>query len=139
MFWKRIHLKLRTPAMFTKSFYKRHAFIEYHSFDWIPQSTLFGALSAAINRIYKKPLEVLDKIHLTSATPTCSICNSPTYFHIPDSPFCEEHGMTKPKRVMLIHSISLDPIRWQTHMLNEGKLVSNKRMNPRKFFALRPK
>ncbi|RLI82053.1 MAG: hypothetical protein DRP01_10310 [Archaeoglobales archaeon] len=139
MYFSRVTLENLSKALFTRTMYKRGLFVEVYSFDHIPQSVLFGALAFAINKVLKKPLSVLDKIHLTSASPLCGKCGRYTFFHEPGRSVCEEHGYVVVSHVMVIHSVPLNPQVWQPRMINyEGEFTEHRRMSPRKFYALTP-
>ena len=138
MYFSRITLENLSKALFTRTMYKRGLFIEVYSFDYIPQSVLYGALAFAVNAVLKKPLSILDKIHLTSASPLCS-CGHYTFFHEPGRPVCEEHGYVSASHTMVVHSVPLNPQVWQPKMLDyKGEFTEHKRMSPRKFYALTP-
>lgn len=125
-------------ALFTRSVYKRGTFVEVYGYDYIPQSPLLGALAFAINRVLKKSLSFLEKIHVTSASPICS-CGSPTLFLEAEKPICADHGYVVTSHTMLVHSVPLNPSVWQPKMINyRGEFTEQRRMSPRKFFALTP-
>jgi hypothetical protein len=97
----RVTLKAFSQALFLKTCYKQGNFIHYFSYEWIPQSVLYGAISVASSTL-GLPASTLDMIHITSATPNCRACGGPTFFTKPGVAECPEgHGAAKPWRVDL--------------------------------------
>ncbi|MEM2936303.1 MAG: hypothetical protein QW231_03905, partial [Candidatus Bathyarchaeia archaeon] len=134
----RVTLTNLSHTLFARTIYKRGTFVEVYSYDYIPQSVLFGALAFATNRVLKKPLSIVDKIHLTSAPPRCG-CGKDTFFQEPEKPVCDEHGYVTVSHSMLVHSVPLDPYCWQPKMISfKGEFTEHRRMSPRKFYALTP-
>lgn len=138
MLASRVVLTNQGKALFTRSVYKRGVFVEVYSYDYVPQSPLLGALAFAINRVLGRALKTLEKIHVTSAPPMCS-CGSHTLFLEAEKAICQTHGYVTTSHTMTVHSVPLNPAVWQPKMINyPGEFTEQKRMSPRKFFALTP-
>ena len=101
MIGARVTLKAFSQALFLKTCYKQGNFVHYFSYEWIPQSVLYGAISVAFSAL-GLPASTLDMIHITSAAPNCRACGGPTFFTKPGVAECPEgHGAAKPWRVDL--------------------------------------
>ena len=136
MLVKRVYLESLTNSLFTRSFYKRGNFIEHYSYDYIPQSVLYGALAFAINRVLQQDLEIIDKLHVTTAPRAC-FCLAKTFFLTKEKSVCPQHSEISTKHNLLIHSVPLMPARFQPLMIDyKGMLDTNRRFSMRKAFPL---
>jgi hypothetical protein len=97
----RVTLRAFSHAFFLKTCYKLGNFVHYYSYDWIPQSVLYGAISVAASTL-GLPTSNVDALHITSATPNCNVCRGPTFFTKPGVAECPDgHGAARPRHADL--------------------------------------
>jgi len=139
MIGARIWLKTLTPAVFQRTCYKQGSWVEVYSYDWVPQSALYGAVSVALSSLGAS-YDVLDGIHLSSASPACPKCKGPTFFARPGEAYCLEHGQAKARKEAVLPKTTINSRyggQWDWADSKEGIVPSPSRlMAPRRIHAL---
>jgi len=138
MIGARVEFTTISHALFKRTEYKQGRFIEVFSYPWIPQPALYGAISFAVNGVLRLPFNVMERMHITSASVNCKRCNRPTVF-VENKMSCGLHDPSKPKITAFVHTVPLNPATTGIHAFNyKGEFGMNRRMSPRRMHPIAP-